>query len=118
MQVLFKKITSNAITFETKQDAIKFFGTAKRDSKDLVTCRAKLQGKVTHICDRCGEDFDLILDEELELLVCDGVYAKSDSLDVIEFYEGVLDFDALLMSELEAIKSGYNYCKQCSVPNV
>lgn len=114
MQILFKKILHNEITFETKLENICFYGKVQRQTRDLVLCKGKIEGVFPHICDRCGEEFELKIDEEIELFASDGIYEKEDSLDIIEFENGILDFDALLHSEIEAYKSDYHYCKNCS----
>jgi uncharacterized metal-binding protein YceD (DUF177 family) len=114
MEILFKKILHNDVNFETEFENIKFFGIAKRESKDLVLCKGKLRGNILHTCDRCGEEFNLLVDEDLELFASDGIYEKDDSLDVIEFENGILNFETLLVSEVEAIKSDYHYCDNCN----
>jgi uncharacterized metal-binding protein YceD (DUF177 family) len=114
VQILFKKILHNEISFETKLEDIRFYGKAQKHSKDLVLCQGKIEGRFLHTCDRCGEEFELEIDEEIELFASDGIYEKEDSLDIIEFENGILDFDTLLHSEIEAYKSDYHYCKNCS----
>lgn len=113
MEILFKKILQNEIHFETEVESVKFVGIVKRQTKDLVLCKGKIEGSFPHICDRCGEEFDLDIDEEIELFASDGIYEKEDSLDIIEFENGILDFDTLLHSEIEAYKSDYHYCDNC-----
>ncbi len=114
MEILFRKISSNEIHFDTKFEEIRFLGIVKRESKDLVLCKGDLKGNVSHTCDRCGDDFELVIDEKIELFASDGSYEKENSLDIIEFYDGILDLNMIMHSELEALKSDYNYCKKCN----
>lgn len=114
MEILFKKISTQEIHFDTKKDDIRFFGTAQRESKDLVLCKCQLEGSILHQCDRCGEEFTLTLNDSFELIASDGVYSKDDTLDVVEFHGGSIDFNSFLESEVEALKSDYHYCKNCT----
>ena len=34
--------------------------------------------------------------------------------NVIEFFDGKIDFDEVIQSEVESFKSGYFYCDECS----
>jgi hypothetical protein len=54
------------------------------------------------------------LDEKLELTLSDGIYDEDDNLlDVIEFFEGYIDIDEIIESEVASIKSDFHYCKDC-----
>ena len=46
-----------------------------------------------------------------------GIYKdKDDELsNTIEFYNGQIDTDEILISELEAYKSDYFYCDKCKI---
>jgi hypothetical protein len=114
MEILFRKISSTENPFETEFEGIRFSGVVKRESKDLVLCKGNLNGEVTHICDRCGNEFELQIDEDIELFASDGTYEAENSLDIIEFYDGILDLNILAQSEVEALRSDYNYCDACN----
>jgi len=116
MQVEFKKIPSNGIPFETELSDIKFSGDVQKISKSLVKCIGSIQGTFYHACDRCAEDFKLSINECVEVFVSDGLYADAEGeelLNVIEFFDGSIDFGIILQSELEAFKSDYHFCGQC-----
>lgn len=88
-------------------------GTLVFKERDLVLMKAHLGGTLTLSCDVCAEDFDTMLDDELELLLSDGVYQGStDNLDVVEM-DGSIDMDELLHSEIELIRSDYHSCEAC-----
>ncbi|MFV0481708.1 MAG: DNA-binding protein [Campylobacteraceae bacterium] len=114
MQIAFKKVVKEGLDFSLHVKETKFFGKVypKRDS--LVLCQGDIKGEVSHICDRCGKDMVLDVNEKVEILISDGIYeGDTDEFDVVEFYDGLIDFDELLNSEIEAIKSDYHYCENC-----
>ena len=114
MIVAFKKISTNGIDFEATSGDMSFVGIAKKSQKNLVHCFGKLKGTITHTCDRCANEFTLEVDEEVELFASDGVYEKDeDLLDVMEFFDGFVNFDTILQSELGIVISDYHYCPTC-----
>ncbi|MDR0761626.1 MAG: hypothetical protein LBF13_01100 [Campylobacteraceae bacterium] len=114
MEIAFRKITKEALSFELSSENIKFLGKVFRKSSDLVLLKADLLGQIGHTCDRCGEELNLDINEPLEMLLSDGIYkGEIDNLDIVEFYGGVIDFNEILQSEIESIKSSYHYCNKC-----
>jgi uncharacterized metal-binding protein YceD (DUF177 family) len=114
LEIAFRKIAKEALDFELAKEGVKLFGKVFRKSSDLVLLKADLVGEISHICDRCGEDLRLKINEPLEILLSDGVYnGEIDELDVVEFYDGYIYFDEILQSEIESIKSDYHYCSKC-----
>ncbi|WP_458700802.1 YceD family protein [Sulfurospirillum sp. 1307] len=114
MVVAFNKISTSGIDFKATIDGVEFTGFAKKDSNNLVHCNGKLVGTLTHICDRCGNEFDLKIDEKVDLFASDGEYNGEDyALDVMEFFEGLVNFDTILESELGVVLSDYHYCSTC-----
>ncbi|MDD3323608.1 MAG: DNA-binding protein [Sulfurospirillaceae bacterium] len=114
MDIEFKKIPLSGISFEVSLNDVKFVGNAKKNDSSLVVCKGKLIGSAPHICDRCGETHTISLNEEVEVYANDGIYSHSEELlNVIEFFDGAINFDTMLQSELEAFMSDYHYCSQC-----
>lgn len=115
MQIEFKKVPFSEKNFQISYNLVNFEGTFCKMSQELVKINAKLTGKLETICSRCGNSVDLTLNETVELLVNDGVYTSEDDteIDVVEIYDGVLDFNDILNSELESIKSDYHICNEC-----
>ncbi len=98
-----------------KYEDISFEFSTQPLGRDLIKCSGKIFGSTLHNCDRCGEEFLLNLDEEVEVLVSDGFAKPSEELEnIIEFFDGNADFDEVFISELEAIKSDYFYCENCN----
>lgn len=116
MLIEFKKIPSTGIHFETVFEDVKFYGNALKSTKALVKCDGTLEGFVTHLCDRCGEEFRLDVDEKVEVFASDGLYKDQEGeelLNIIEFFDGSIHIDEILHSELESFKSDFHYCGQC-----
>lgn len=118
MEVAFKKIPASGINFEATNGNVKFSGVAKKDSKDLVHCFGRLSGKIIHNCDRCADEFSLEIDEEVNLFVSDGIYEDEENLlEVVESFDGFVNFDTILESELGLVMSDYHYCPTCKENN-
>ena len=117
MKIRFDRLSATPINFESSIDEVKFSGSIKKFSLNLAKCDGYLTGKLDHICDSCGADIVLNLNEELNLYLSDGIYKdKDDELsNTIEFYNGQIDTDEILTSELEAYKSDYFYCDKCKI---
>jgi len=115
MNIPFRRVTSTPQEFETTAEGVTLKGTLKLKSRDLVLMQAHLSGNLNLPCDICAEQFDTALDEEIELLVSDGVFEGSnDEYDVVEMQEGTIDIDQLLLSEIELVRSDYHTCPSCS----
>ncbi|ARU47441.1 DNA-binding protein [Sulfurospirillum diekertiae] len=116
MKIEFKKVPTTGIHFETSLDEIKFFGEALKIDKTMVKCTGQLEGTLPHLCDRCGENFELTVNERVEVFAQEGLYEDQEGeelLNIIEFFDGSIDLDSILQGEIEAFKSDYHYCGQC-----
>ena len=112
MQIEFKKITKTPKEFELTVDNIKFFGELKKslNNSNLVEINSTLSGTLNCLCDRCASEFNLKLNEKLDLKVYNGIY-KGDE-EVFEV-EDVIEFEEILISEIELIKNDYHICNEC-----
>ena len=117
MKIEFKKIPQSGIDFEVKQDNIKFCGNAKRVDKNLVKCNGIMSGSFNHICDRCGVDFEKVVNQSFEIYASNGIYNEDNYDNLIEYFDAYVNFDTMLKSELESLKCEYLYCKNCSREN-
>ena len=117
MKIEFKKIPNGGIDFETEQEGIKFCGSAEKISKNLVKSTGIMEGSFIHTCDRCGEDFNKIVKQDFEIYAYNGVYEDDEYDNLIEFFDGSVNFDTMLQSELESLKCEYLYCKNCDTKN-
>ncbi|MDR1284666.1 MAG: hypothetical protein LBJ88_00525 [Campylobacteraceae bacterium] len=121
MEIAFKKVTKEGLDFSLTCDKINFFGKVYQKSPTLVLLKAKIDGELEHRCDRCAEDICLIIGEQIEMLISDGTYKTTktdkcvtqDALAVIEIYDGLINFNEILQSEIESYKSDYHYCVTC-----
>ncbi len=92
-------------------------GTLVQGAKGLVKLHARLEGAISLPCDLCAENFDTMLNEELTVLLHDGIFqGTDDEYDVVEFFDGLIDIDSFLTSELELIRSDYHTCQRCLNP--
>ncbi|HKM19233.1 MAG TPA: hypothetical protein VJY14_04135, partial [Aliarcobacter sp.] len=90
-------------------------GTFCRISSSLVKIEANLTGNIEIDCSRCGALETLSINEDLKLLLCDGVFkGNEDEFLVIEIENSLIDFDEIIQSEVNSIKSDYLLCKNCN----
>lgn len=121
MQIQTRKITSTPKAFEVCADGLCLAGEIYAKERGLFCIDARLQGELELICDRSGEPFMQAIDEMLVLYISDGFWDTQsqrsgafdtgalDALDVIECFDGLIDLDSILQSEIESIKLDYHY---------
>lgn len=116
MQISLNKITKTPLDFNIESDKIVFKGYLEYHTGKLILLNAELKGCVETQCNRCGDDFDLDVDEKVEFFISDGLYEGENNIDidVVESFNSIADLDELLLSEVELIKSDYNNCEKCS----
>lgn len=114
MKIEFRKVPQTKNELETSFNSVKIEGNFCKISSSLVKIEANLLGTTSIDCSRCGDSESLLLNEELKLLLSDGIF-KGDEEDflVIEIENGLIDFDEIIESELNSIKSDYHICKNC-----
>ncbi|WXG59663.1 YceD family protein [Campylobacter concisus] len=116
MIIPFSKIANKEINFElVRNNDLVFSGILKRKDPFLVKCQGTIKGEIKYICDRCGDEFMLPIDQDVELNLSDGVYKdrENELSDTVEFFDGNIDLKEVFESELEAFKSDYFYCEKC-----
>ncbi len=116
MKVSFTSLYKEGFESSLQKDDVEFSFSTQKVSRDLIKCKGKIFGQTKHICDRCGDEFLLQIDEDIEVLVSDGFAkpSKEELQNIIEFFDGFVDFDEVFISELQAIKCDYFYCKNCN----
>jgi len=106
-----------ATEFEILSNSVKFLGTFSKISSNLTKINSSLLGDCSVDCCKCGEIITINLDEKINFLVSDGIYSSDDRKDeeyvIIESKDHILDFDEILHSELESLKSEYYICDIC-----
>ena len=114
MKIEFRKAPQTSKEFEIDYNSVKIEGTFCKISQSLVKVDAVLKGSTDIDCCRCGITEVIEVDEELHLLLSDGVYKKDESeYLVIEVENGLIDFNEIIESELNSIKSDYHICNNC-----
>ncbi|AQQ59788.1 hypothetical protein XJ32_06485 [Helicobacter bilis] len=125
MRIEFRKITEKPkqihLILDKKQSEVIFEnehielqGEIMRQDSKLAVFRGNIKGNLQLICSLSGNEFSAEIDESLVLYFSDGIWeAQSqskviNSLDVIEFFDGFIDFDFVLASEIESIRLDYN----------
>ena len=115
MKVILRRVTKTPLDFEVKSDKITFKGYLEYHSGKLILLSADLNGLVDTECSKCGEEFELLVDEKVKFFISDGLYEDENNIDidVVESFNSLADLDELLNSEIELIKSDYHSCKNC-----
>jgi len=114
LKVEFKKVGFKPKKFQLNKEGIDFQGEFKKDQNNLVDIIGTIKNEIVVTCDRCSKEFMIKLDENIHIKASDGVYRGNlEEYDVIEFYEGMIDFDEILESEIESNKLDYHICDEC-----
>ena len=113
MKIVFDKVGSTAKPIELEVQGIKLIGTLQKSGYHRVFLDATMDGKLSLVCDRCGQNYDQQITSPLKLTLSDQVSEDKDDLDIIEFLDGVIDVTYILESEINAIEGAFHYCDQC-----
>lgn len=115
MKISFSKINSIPYPFKLNLENIIFEGNLVKINSKLVKITAKMTGHTYKNCDRCGDEIELCIDENLEVLASDGIYKdENNNLDnVVEFFDSQIDIMEVAISEFESYLSDYFYCEKC-----
>lgn len=115
MKIEFRKVPQTTKELEFDYNSVRIEGTFCKISQSLTKIEANMSGTTDIDCCRCGQTDVITLDENLEFLISDGIFKGKESEDlVIEVENGVIDFDEIVESELQSIKSDYYLCENCS----
>jgi hypothetical protein len=115
LKVTLRKVTKIPLDFKIEVDEITFKGYFEYHTGKLILLKAVLSGFLDKQCDSCGEEFKMSLDEDVKFYISDGIFEDENGieLDVVESYDGFVEVEELLNSELELIKSDYHSCESC-----
>ena len=116
MKIEFRKIPLQETEFEISSNSVKFLGTFSKISSKLAKINSKLSGNCDVDCCKCGITFDVPVDSDIEFLLSDGIYSSEsndEELVIIEVEDHFLDFNEVLHSELESLRSEYHVCDNC-----
>ena len=114
MQILFRKIHETRNPFDLTIEGARCHGEFWRSGKHAVVLQGRIEGRTAMSCDRCGCDYEKPIDESFRIEVVDRPFKVDESLDVVECPDGIVDFDDIFKSEINAIKSEYHLCADCA----
>ncbi|MDQ7068487.1 MAG: hypothetical protein Q9M40_11210 [Sulfurimonas sp.] len=119
MKVVLRRVTKTPLDFDVKSNEITFKGYLQYHGGKLILLKANLKGTTLKDCDICAEELIMPLDENIEFFISDGIYKDEDGieLDVIESFNGEVEIEELLHSEIELIRSDYHSCDECKNSN-
>jgi len=119
VKVILRRVTKTPLDFDIKSNEITFKGYLQYHGGKLILLKANLKGNILKDCDVCAEEFTMPLDEKIEFFISDGMYKDEDgiNLDVIESFDGEVEIEELLHSEVELIRSDYHSCDECKHSN-
>jgi len=95
-------------------------GSLMRKGYGMAHLDATLKGIIKLECDRCGEIFPFNVDEKVTLKITDTPYKSSEGCgdeqdyDIIEFLDGIIDLDEIIISEVNTIRLDYHKCELCN----
>ncbi len=119
MKIECRRIGQTPIEFQLEKEGITFFGSIVFQKGSLFYLNGHIKGHFSAPCDRCAEPFDTILDENIEILVSDGVYEGMDEmLDVVEVVDSIVNMETIFHSEVELIRCDYRRCASCEEETV
>ena len=116
MKIEFRKIPLQESEFEISSNSVKFLGTFSKISSKLAKINSKIHGNCDVDCCKCGITFDVPLDLEMKFLLSDGIYSSEQDdgeFVIIEVEDHILNFNEILHSELESLRSEYHVCDNC-----
>jgi uncharacterized metal-binding protein YceD (DUF177 family) len=114
MKIVFDKVSTTATPIELSSEGVKLEGTLKKSGYHKVILDAHMSGCIELDCDRCGDTYNYDVDNKLQLKLSDLVSEDKDDLDIIEFLDGEIDMLYILKSEINTVRSTYNYCDNCN----
>jgi hypothetical protein len=118
MKIEFKKVPLSESEFKISQNSVNFLGTFSKISQKVAKLNGNICGDCEVECCKCGDTFLLNLNEEVELLLSDGIYSCDiEEIIVVEVENHIIDFNDILHSELESLKSEYYLCDKCQLDN-
>lgn len=113
MKIEFRKVSNSKKELFFKYNSVTIDGTFYKISPSLVKIEACLKGNTSVNCNRCNKQILLQLNEEFYFLLSDGIYKNESDESIIEIENGLINFEELVESELNSIKSDYYTCEEC-----
>lgn len=95
-------------------------GSLSKKRQDRVELEATVKGTIELECDMCAESYTSHIDEKVTFTLTDRPYRAADDngeeqdYDIIEFLDGIIDLNEIILSEVNAIKYDYHKCTNCN----
>jgi len=118
MKIEFSKLPRNENEFEINSNSVKFLGTFSRISGTIARINSKIIGNCDVECCKCASIINKEINQEIVYTLSDGAISLKDEREneiIIEVNNHIVDFDDILNSELESIKSDYYVCNDCDI---
>ncbi len=100
------------IPFCIEKDEAELKGTLSynKNYPNLLKLKGILSGTIVLVCDSSGEEYVKTLEEALEFYLSDVIVNLDNEHfeEIVECEKGVIDFDEILLSELEMIRCDYH----------
>jgi uncharacterized metal-binding protein YceD (DUF177 family) len=117
LKINFHKIQNNKeyhFELKNKRYSVKSVFTFEPKINKMLLCNLNFQGQVLTFCNRCGVEFTYKFDNSIKFLLHNGIYKGFDEdLDIIEIFNQLIDFEEILISEIELAISDYIKCNDC-----
>ena len=115
MCVPFPKAGKEPLAVKVAIGAALMEGELSAKGAALALFRGKLTGATRLNCDICYKEYDYALDEEIELLISDGVYNDKDkeTREAVIEQKGAIDLEEILRGEIASIECDYHRCDNC-----
>lgn len=116
MKIEFSKLPRNENEFEINSGSVRFLGTFSRISGTIARIHSKFIGKYEVECCKCASLISKDINQEIVYTLSDGAISLKDEREneiIIEVTNHIVDFEDILNSELESIKSDYYICDNC-----
>jgi len=116
MKIEFSKLPRNEQEFEIIHDSVKFLGTFSRITGTIARINSNIIGNFDIECCKCGNSFNKNINQSIIYTLSDGEISLKDEREdeiIIEVNNHIVDFEDILNSELESIKSDYYVCDNC-----
>lgn len=114
MKIEMRKITQTPKDFSIDVSGLELKGQIFRKAPKIFEMNAILKGSLELTCDISGDLFTKSFEQPLVLYISDGIWdvqsqnSRLDDFDVIEFFDGFVDVEYILESEIESIKMDYH----------
>jgi len=114
-KIPFDSVIKREIILENESDSLKTNFELSIKERNLAFCKINMNGKININCNTCGVDLKKNIDEEIEILIKNGIYdGFNEEFDVVEVPDGTIDLNEIINSELELLRDEIEHCEKCS----